>query len=105
MTTPPGSPATPAHGRWAWLAQPGGTLLLIAAWASLHAVLRLSFSSTLTADDAREAVLAQSLRWGYQARQPPLYNWLVWAAFRLFGPGLLALTLLKYALLVLAFWL
>ena len=105
MTTPPGSPAAPAQSPWAWLARPGGTLLLIAAWASLHAVLRLSFSSTLTADDAREAVLAQSLRWGYQARQPPLYNWLVWAAFRLFGRGLLALTPLKYALLVLAFWL
>ena len=77
---------------------------LIVLWAVLHAGLRLWLSSTLTADDAREAVLAQSLRWGYQARQPPLYNWLVWGAFRLVGPGLQALTLLKYALLVLAFW-
>ena len=68
-------------------------------------LLRLALSSALTADDAREAVLAQSLQWGYQARQPPLYNWLVWGAFRLIGPGLLALTLLKYAVLVLAFWL
>ena len=68
-------------------------------------MLRLLLSSSLTADDAREAVLAQSLQWGYQARQPPLYNWLVWGAFRLLGPGLLALTLLKYAILVLAFWL
>ena len=67
--------------------------------------LRLLLSSALTADDAREAVLAQSLQWGYQARQPPLYNWLTWGAFRLLGPGLLALTLLKYAVLVLAFWL
>ena len=50
-------------------------------------------------------MLAQSLQWGYQARQPPLYNWLAWGAFRLLGPGLLALTLLKYAVLVLAFWL
>ena len=68
-------------------------------------LLRLALSSALTADDAREAVLAQSLQWGYQARQPPLYNWLAWGAFRLLGPGLLALTLLKYAVLVLAFWL
>jgi 4-amino-4-deoxy-L-arabinose transferase-like glycosyltransferase len=75
------------------------------AWAGLHTILRLALSSSLTADDAREAVLAQSLRWGYQARQPPLYNWLAWGAFRLVGPGLLALTLLKYLLLVLAFWL
>jgi 4-amino-4-deoxy-L-arabinose transferase-like glycosyltransferase len=68
-------------------------------------LLRLGLSSSLTADDAREAVLAQSLEWGYQARQPPLYNWLAWGAFRLLGPGLLALTVLKYAVLVLAFWL
>jgi len=62
------------RGPGAWLARPEGALLLIAAWASVHTLLRLSLSTTLTADDAREAVLAQSLRWGYQARQPPLYN-------------------------------
>ena len=54
-------------------------LALLLAWAAGHALLRLFLSSTLTADDAREAVLAQTLQWGYQARQPPLYNWLVWA--------------------------
>jgi 4-amino-4-deoxy-L-arabinose transferase-like glycosyltransferase len=105
VTEPLARPGTPGRAPGAGLAGPGGTLVLILLWAGLHAALRLSLSSTLTADDAREAVLAQSLRWGYQARQPPLYNWLVWGAFRLIGPGLLALTLLKYALLVLAFWL
>jgi 4-amino-4-deoxy-L-arabinose transferase-like glycosyltransferase len=74
-------------------------------WAGGHVLLRLALSSTLTADDAREAVLAQSLQWGYQARQPPLYNWLAWGVSRLLGPGLPGLTLLKYAVLVLAFWL
>src|SRR5215471_8771551 len=69
--------AKPDHGRWTWLARPGGTLALILLWAGLHTLLRLSLSSTLTTDDAREAVLAQSLRWGYQERQPPFYNWLV----------------------------
>ena len=97
--------ASPGRPPGAWLSRPGGALCLILLWAGLHALLRLSFSSSLTADDAREAVLAQSLRWGYQARQPPLYNWLAWGAFRVVGPGLLALTLLKYVLLVLAFWL
>jgi 4-amino-4-deoxy-L-arabinose transferase-like glycosyltransferase len=80
-------------------------LALLLAWAGFHILLRLVLSSALTADDAREAVLAQSLQWGYQARQPPLHNWLVWGAFRLLGPGLLALTLVKYAALGLAFWL
>jgi 4-amino-4-deoxy-L-arabinose transferase-like glycosyltransferase len=92
------------RSRWAWASEPRGTLALLLFWALGHVVLRLLLSSTLTADDAREAVLAQDLQWGYQARQPPLYNWLVWGVFRLLGPGLLALTLLKYTLLVLAFW-
>jgi 4-amino-4-deoxy-L-arabinose transferase-like glycosyltransferase len=98
-------PAAPDRSRWAWASGPRGTLALLLAWAGFHVLLRLALSTTLTADDAREAVLAQSLEWGYQARQPPLYNWLAWGAFRLLGPSLLALTLLKYAVLVLAFWL
>jgi 4-amino-4-deoxy-L-arabinose transferase-like glycosyltransferase len=105
VTTRPTDPAAPDRARWAWVSSPRGTLTLLLVWAGFHVLLRLALSSSLTADDAREAVLAQSLQWGYQARQPPLYNWLVWLAFRLLGPGLLALTLLKYAVLVLAFWL
>ncbi len=99
------TPAPAAASRWAWLWAPRGVLALLLGWAAFHVLLRLALSPTLTADDAREAVLAQSFQWGYQARQPPLYNWLAWAAFRVLGPGLLALTLLKYATLVLAFWL
>jgi Dolichyl-phosphate-mannose-protein mannosyltransferase len=99
------TPAPAAASRWAWLWEPRGVLALLLGWAAFHVLLRLALSPTLTADDAREAVLAQNLQWGYQARQPPLYNWLAWAAFRVLGPGLLALTLLKYATLVLAFWL
>ena len=105
MTTRLAAPATPDRSRWAWTWSPAGTLALLLLWAGFHVLLRLLLSSALTADDAREAVLAQSFEWGYQARQPPLYNWLAWGAFRLLGPGLLALTLLKYAVLVLAFWL
>ncbi len=105
MTTRLAAPATPDRSRWAWSWSPGGTLALLLLWAGLHVLLRLLLSTALTADDAREAVLSQSLQWGYQGRQPPLYNWLTWGAFRLLGLGLLALTLLKYAVLVLAFWL
>jgi 4-amino-4-deoxy-L-arabinose transferase-like glycosyltransferase len=98
-------PATAAPSGRTWLAEPRGVAALLLGWAAFHVGLRLALSSTLTADDAREAVLAQSLQWGYQARQPPLYNWLAWAAFRLLGPGLFSLTVLKYAVLVAAFWL
>src|SRR5581483_402240 len=99
----PGTAARPARVAWPWTRR--GALGLLLAWAAGHVLLRLALSSALTVDDAREAVLGQSFEWGYQARQPPLYDWLVWAVFRLLGPGVMALTVLKYALLVLTFWL
>jgi 4-amino-4-deoxy-L-arabinose transferase-like glycosyltransferase len=82
----------------AWSA-PAGFVVLIAAYGLVHLALRLALSTTLTIDDSREAVLAQTLEWGYQPRQPPLYNWLVWAAFQVAGPGVFALTLVKYVVL------
>lgn len=48
-------------------------------------------------------MLGQTLDWGYQPRQPALYNWLVWGAFQLLGVRVLSLTLVKYALLSLAY--
>ena len=80
MTTLLAAPAAPDRARWAWTWSPRGTLALLLFWAGVHVLLRLLLPSALTADDAREAVLAQSLQWGYQARQPPLYNWLAWGA-------------------------
>jgi 4-amino-4-deoxy-L-arabinose transferase-like glycosyltransferase len=77
-----------------------GLLLL---YVSVHAALRLAVSPTLTIDDSREAVFAQSLEWGYLPRQPPLYNWLVWAAFAALGAGLLPLVVVKYGLLFLVY--
>jgi 4-amino-4-deoxy-L-arabinose transferase-like glycosyltransferase len=82
---------------------PGGFAVLLGLYVGVHVAVRLLASSTLNADDAREAVLAQTLAWGYQARQPPLYDWMVWLAFRLFGVSLATLTLLKYAVLSLAY--
>src|SRR5262249_47059900 len=72
---------------------------LVAAYGVAHFLLRVTLSPILTIDDSREAVLAQSLEWGYISRQPPLYNWLVWAAFRLLGPGVAGLPLVKDAVL------
>jgi 4-amino-4-deoxy-L-arabinose transferase-like glycosyltransferase len=72
---------------------------LLAAYGLAHFLLRVGLSPILTIDDSREAVLAQTLEWGYLSRQPPLYNWLVWAAFQLFGPGVAGLTVVKYAVL------
>lgn len=78
-------------------------ILLLAAYATFHVALRLWISPVLNIDDAREAVFSQTLDWGYQSRQPPLYTWLVWATVRLAGASVASLTLLKYAVLAVAY--
>ena len=85
------------------LTTPRGFALLLGAYALFHLVLRVAVSPIVSIDDARETVFAQTLAWGYQPRQPPLYNWLVWVAFRLLGPGVLALSVVKYAVLSAAY--
>jgi len=82
---------------------PAGFYALLVGYLVVHVVVRVAVSGVLTIDDAREAVLGQTLAWGYQARQPPLYNWLVWPTLRLFGVSVLSLTLVKYALLGVAY--
>jgi lipopolysaccharide core galacturonosyltransferase RgtB len=77
--------------------------LLLAAYAVVHAALRVWISPILNIDDAREAIFSQTLAWGYQPRQPPLYTWLVWATVRLAGVSVASLTVLKYAVLAVAY--
>src|SRR5262245_62301075 len=84
--------------------QPSGVLAILLAWGAVHLALRVALSGVLTIDDSRELMFAQTLEWGYQPRQPPLYNWLVWIAVRLLGPTVLAVTLVKYVALGLAGW-
>jgi 4-amino-4-deoxy-L-arabinose transferase-like glycosyltransferase len=72
---------------------------IVAAYGLAHLLLRVGLSPIVTIDDSREAVLAQTLEWGYLSRQPPLYNWLVWIAYQLFGQGVAGLTVVKYAVL------
>ena len=68
-----------------------------------HAALRVWISPGLNIDDAREAIFSQTLAWGYQPRQPPLYTWLAWATVRLAGVSVASLTALKYAVLAVAY--
>jgi hypothetical protein len=49
-------------------------VLLLVAYAIGHAALRVWISPVLNIDDAREAIFSQTLAWGYQPRQPPLYT-------------------------------
>jgi len=77
-------------------------------WLSIyifvHFIVRIFFSHTLQVDDAEQIDYAQNILLGYPIPQPPMYSWLSWIMFQIFGTGLLALTLLKYILITLTFW-
>ncbi len=88
-----------AAGLWG----PRGFVVLLAAYIALHFALRLGLSKTIGTDYVAEAIFAQSLEWSYYPRQPPLYTWLQWALFQVFGVNLFSIALLKYALLALTY--
>lgn len=65
----------------------------------LHAGFRLIASSTLGEDDTLDQILAQELRGGYNPRQPPLYDWVLYAVQQVTGPSLISFLAIKYAAL------
>lgn len=50
-------------------------------------------------DDAEQLMYMRFLWAGYGGSQPPLYSWLGWATSSVFGTNILALKILKYALI------
>ncbi|MBC56308.1 MAG: hypothetical protein CL814_05170 [Confluentimicrobium sp.] len=70
----------------------------ITTYFALQTVLRLWLGGALETDEAEMMVMTPGLRWGY-GPQLPLYNWLQWVLFELFGRDLFALSLLKNLLL------
>ncbi len=77
--------------RAAWIGLFGGYFLL-------QALIRVLIGPALELDEAEAFWFARELAPGYNA-QPPLYFWLQWAFFRIFGEGIIALSLLKAVLL------
>lgn len=71
---------------------------VLAGYFALQVILRVSVSNSVDLDESEAVVLAQQLCWGYGS-SPPLYTWLQIPFFKLFGEGVLALSLLKNLLL------
>jgi 4-amino-4-deoxy-L-arabinose transferase-like glycosyltransferase len=85
-----------------WLAPLLSLRGVVAFWllyAASHAALRFLASKNLSGDDARESELVQSLALGYQIRQPPLYEWLLWSIQQVIGPGIASHLVLRYLLI------
>jgi len=66
-------------------------------------LIRLIFNDSIQVDDREQLFYAQNLSLGYPIPQPPLYSWLSYLFFKIFGASLTALTIQKYALIFLTF--
>ena len=77
-------------------------LAWLLALALAHVLVRVAVSPALKWDEAEQMLWSQQLALGYGA-QPPLYTWLQWGVNQLVGPSVLALSLLKHALLALTY--
>jgi 4-amino-4-deoxy-L-arabinose transferase-like glycosyltransferase len=76
----------------------GQFLGLLLGYFLLQIILRLWISSSLDLDESEQLVLTQKLSWGYGS-QPPLYTWIQFLFFKVFGPSVFGLSLLKNILL------
>jgi GNAT superfamily N-acetyltransferase len=88
-----------------WALDRLSSLRAIAAFWSVYvvvfALLRLGRSSFLSFDDAISAeVMQRTLLPAYSARNPPLYEWCLWAVQQVFGAGVHSHVILRAVLLV-----
>ncbi len=65
-----------------------------------HVLWRRLLGGSLGLDEAQILLEGQRLAWGY-GPQPPLYPWMQWGLFQIFGDPILAMALLKNGLLAL----
>jgi 4-amino-4-deoxy-L-arabinose transferase-like glycosyltransferase len=82
-----------------WWARPGGIALIVGLWAILHALIAVVFESAINVDDAIESYLVQSFEISYVARNPPVFDWLLYGIQKITGPGALSFAILRYSLL------
>jgi hypothetical protein len=90
-----------SRGLFAFLLSGQGVLIFWIAYGLIHAIFRFNASQTLSLDDARATELAQHFSIGYQTRQPPLYEWLLWCAQQFFGTGIASDLFVRYSLIAL----
>jgi 4-amino-4-deoxy-L-arabinose transferase-like glycosyltransferase len=86
----------PSQPLWA---SPRNVALLIAGYLLVHLGVRLWMGPTLGFDDAEQALFAQHWLPSYRLRGPPLFTWALLAIGPVAGFGVVAISLLRYALL------
>ena len=68
----------------------------------LHIIIKIS-SGGVEYDDAEQFLLYQNLSLYYTNAQPPLYNWLQYLFFKIFGLNIFAVAIFKHLILFLVF--
>jgi hypothetical protein len=77
-------------------------LFFLGCYFTLHIALRITLADSLDYDEAEQIVLSQWLLPGY-TEQPPLYTWVQYYLFQLFGKTAFAISLFKNSLLFLTY--
>jgi hypothetical protein len=78
-------------------------VLPVATVLLAHAALRMAYPDSVEPDDADLVIFSQHVAWGY-SDQAPLYSWLCEVAFAVFGVGVVAITVVRTAILAVALW-
>ncbi len=74
----------------------------LAIYFIVQAAIRIAISSSVRIDEAQQFLVGQWLAWGYDA-QPPLYNWIQYGIFEIFGTSVASLVIVKNLLLFLVY--
>lgn len=98
----------PAHvARANWLAEGrvgsiSAVFVALAAYFLIQIVVMTALShivgTGVGVDDAEQLMYMGELRAGYGGSQPPLYSWFAWTVAQIFGPTVLTLKIVKYAM-------
>jgi 4-amino-4-deoxy-L-arabinose transferase-like glycosyltransferase len=86
----------PSEPAWA---QPRNVGVIIGAYLIVHFAVRLWMGPTLGLDDAEQALFAQHWLLNYRFRAPPLFTWVLTGASSVTNPGVLVISIMRYALL------
>ena len=78
-------------------------LFLVFFYLLCHFLVSFFLNDTLQVDDREQIFIAQELQFGYNLPQPPLYSWLSFLFFEIFGVNHISLLTLKYILIFLTF--
>lgn len=76
---------------------PTRVLGLLGLYLALMAVEAALLAPSGRSDDIETLLLSQSLAWGYEAKNPPGFYWIAWAATHAAGPGLPVIYALRLA--------